>query len=326
MKQKVPGLALLPMMFLAADLLAVSLVETGREEGQDTTYVDGHRVLISGYEEASRMIMDLEKKKAYLVNSKNKSAMDLSEATWKALKEAGDRQPPPKVDARLEKVGAGPEIAGYATTHYVIYVDGGKCAEKWTSTEALEDSGFDEIWAAHGDFLSAASIDADAHPCEVAEYQVFRDDRYGMALKEIDHNCETNEVLRIERDVDVDRSLFEIPPDYQIVKMPTYSGSGQSIAGQSSSGDWEGVDCSEQNFAYPGMDGDYMDEEYADEEWDEEEWDDESYDEEYDDEQYAGEGMDEEAADEGAEDLGEEIKSTFKGLMSKFGKKDEDGG
>lgn len=332
MKRTKLVLAMLPLMVFTSDLLAVSLIETKREEGQDTIYVDGDRMLITGMGEDIRMIMDLDEKKMFMVNSKNKSAMDMSEATWKALKATGEKKPPPKVDARLEKVGAGPEIAGYDTTHYKIYVDGHLCAEKWTSLEALKDSGFDEIWDEHGDFLASASIDADAHPCELGEYQVFRDDKYGVALKETDYNCETDEVLRIEHDVDVDRSLFEIPADYKVVQFPTLPSSpnsamrqGQALEDGSWGWTWDGMDCSDDGSDYAAMYGEEMDEEYLDEEYADEEYDDEEYaDEEYEGDVPSLEEMAEDVVDEEVEDLGDEIKSKFKGLMGKFKKKDKD--
>jgi hypothetical protein len=309
----------MPLLVFSADLLAASLVETKREEGGDVMYVDGYRMMINSPDADFRMIMDLGQKKAFMINPKNKTVMDMSEATWKALKEAGEQKAPPKVDARLEKVGSGPEIAGYDTTHYKIYADGHVCAEKWTSRKALEDSGFDEIWDKYGEFLVSASIDGDSHPCELAEYQVFRDDKYGMALKEIDHNCETNEVLRIERNAQVNRSDFELPADYKVLKLPAYSGSMTQghlqEDGTWSWGQWEGMDCSEKRDEYAGMGGDFMDDEYFDEEYADEEY----ADEDYVDEEYAEEDFDEEV-----EDLGEEIKGKFKGFMNKFKKKDKD--
>lgn len=324
MKNKKLVFCLIPALVFSTNLLATSLIETKREEGQDTMYVDGYKMLITGIDEDVRMIMDLQKKKAYMVNPKNKSAMDMSEVTWKALKEAGNKKAPPKVDARLEKAGPGPEIAGYATTHYVIYVDGKKCAEKWTSEKALKDSGFGTIWGDYGDFLVSASVSAGDHPCELAEYQVFRDDKFGLALKETDHNCETSEVLRIERNANVDRSLFEIPADYKVVKLPTspYSGSvpqgNLQEDGTWSWGRWDGVDCADRDPMY-GMDEDYMDEEYADEEY---------ADEEYVEDEPAGsdfsiEDITKEVADEEVEGLEEKVKSKFKGFMKKIKKKDK---
>lgn len=88
MKTKKPILALMPALVFSADLLAAPLVETKREEGSDIMYVDGYRMLISSPGADFRMIMDLEQKKAYMINPKNKTVMDMSEATWKALKAA----------------------------------------------------------------------------------------------------------------------------------------------------------------------------------------------------------------------------------------------
>ena len=334
MIQKKLLLSLLPLLVFTSNASAVSLVETKRQEGQDVMYVDGYRMLIENPEAEFRMIMDLEQKKAFMINPKNKSAMDVSEVTWKALKEGGEKKAPPTVDARLEKVGEGPEIAGYETTHYVIYVDGKKCADKWTSMKALEDSGFGKIWGEYGDFLGKASIDADAHPCVLAEYQTFRDDKFGMALKETDHNCETNEVVRIERNADFDRSLLEIPADYKVVKMPSTPYSRSTPQGHLqedgtwSWGSWEGIDCSDMRSDWSGMDDEDMDEEYYDEAYADEDYDDEDYsDESYEDEESIDEDdpvgeMVEEVADEEVENLEDELKGKLKGFMNKWKKKD----
>jgi hypothetical protein len=314
------SVALLLGLAFAADLWAVSLVETKREEGTDTTYVHGYRMLITGFEGGGRMVMDLEKKQTLMINDRSKSVVDMSEAAWKALGDSASQELP-KVDARLENLGAGPKIAGYETVHYVIYADGKKCAEKWTSKEALEDTGLDEVWEEFGDFLEAANVDPDSHPCELAEFQTFRFNKQGFALKEIDHNCETSEVLRIERGVDFDTSAFEIPGDYKVVKFPV-SASNMNY-GSTGWGEWEGMDCSRDPWGNPAgvLGGDYMDEEYLDDEYADEEY----MDDEYADEAYLEEDYNDESdmADEEDDEAEDGLEEKLKGFMSKFRKKDK---
>jgi len=318
---------LLPI-FVAGNLWAVSLVETRSEEGSERMYIDGYRMLMKDQAGEGSMVIDIRQQKSYAINHGNKTAIDMSETLFGAMKAGGARELP-KVDAKLEKIGDGPEIAGYATTHYVLYADGQKCADLWTSREAFKDSGWDVLWAEYGDAMKALAVQADAHPCDLADMQAFQPDKHGMPLKEIDRNCETNVVQRIERDVDFDRNAFDIPADYKVIAMPVMPGSG-SMPGPSEWGPWSGQDCSGERDGYPfeGDIGQYLDQEGVDEEYADEESVVDDYAGESNEDASEGDFVEEiveETAAEEPQGLEDTVQKKFKGFMDKLKKKDKDG-
>jgi len=313
---------------MAGDLWAVSMVETQREEGSDRMYIDGHRLLVKDPAGEGSMIIDIKNLKSYAVNQKNKTAVDMSETIFAAIQDGGARQLP-KVDAKLEKIGDGPEIAGYATTHYVLYADGQKCSDLWTSREALKDAGWDVLWSEFGDSMKALAAQDDAHPCDLADMQAFQPEKHGMPLKEIDRNCETDLVLRIENNVDFDRNAFEVPADYKVISLPAMPGA-TGMSEPSDWGPWQGQDCSGERNTYPtsGDMEDYFDEEgMYEEDMDEEYMEDEysgEYDEEESDDNYVDEIVDD-TAEEEHQDLDDTVKNKFKGFMDKIKKTDNNG-
>jgi len=302
--------------FIASEVWAASMIESQQEEGIQQMYVDGSRMLIRDPSGDGFMLMDIANMKSYAVNHGNKTAIDMSETLFGAVK-AGKAVAPPKVDARLEKVGDGPEIAGYATTHYVLYANGYKCSDMWTSVKALKDSGWDELWSSHGKAMMALGMEADPHPCDAANDQAFRPNEHGMPLKEVDRNCESDLVRRIERNAEIDRAAFEVPEGYKIIKMPMMP-SATASTGPSMWTGWNGQDdCSDM--------GGYDDEEYLDEEYAEEEYLDEDYvEEEYMGDELPGDGADD-VPDEASEGLEDKVSSKLKGFMNKLKKKDKDG-
>jgi len=315
-------------IFTAGNLWAVSMVETQREEGSDRMYLDGHRLLIKDPAGEGSMVIDIQKQKSYAINQKNKTAVDMSETMFGAIKAGGAKQLP-KVNAKLEKMGDGPEIAGYATTHYVLYADGQKCSDLWTSREALKDSGWDTLWSEFGDSMKALAVQSDAHPCDLADMQAFQPEKHGMPLKEIDRNCETDLVLRIEHNVDFDRNAFEVPADYKVISLPVMPGAG-GMSEPSDWGPWQGQDCSGERDTYPD-EGDmeqYFDEEDMDEEYADEEYTEDDYAGESDEEESEGNYVDEivdETVEEEQQDLEETVKKKFKGFMDKIKKTDKNG-
>jgi len=163
----------------------------------------------------------------------------------------------------------------------------------------------------------------------LADMQAFQPDKHGMPLKTIDRNCETELVLRIERNVDFDRSAFEIPADYKVISMPAMPGAG-GMSEPSDWGPWSGQDCSGERDPYPA-EGDmeqYFDEEDMDEEYFDEEaaGDDDAAEA---DEETAEVNPDDEMVDDTAEeepqDLEETVKKKFKGFMDKIKKTDGNG-
>lgn len=85
------------------------------------------------------MLIDLRAGKMYAVDEAGRYAMDMS-SPMPARPEHGELDtgavPPPAV--RFERRGEGPMIAGYATEHYRVSVDGRHCYDEYLAPAALQ--------------------------------------------------------------------------------------------------------------------------------------------------------------------------------------------
>jgi len=275
---------------------AATLIEQTDGETRSIVYAEGAKLRTDEGGDAEGMqgygLIDLEKKTFFLVNTKEKTVLDMSSAMWKAAAAGGGVTA--QVDARLEKVGAGPEIAGYATEHYELLADGKKCQDIYLSRKAFDDSGCAKTWARAGQSMREMGVDP-SDACDVAEFRALDFEKYGWPLKtmhrESMHAGQFEEVLRIERGVEPPPGGFEVPAGYQVVSFEAMMGSmaGQMGGAQS----WEEDDGTDEDEAGS---------------------EEESYDEEYDEEEYDEEGT----VDDAVEELGDRLK----GFMDRFKKDD----
>ncbi len=289
----VGGLACIAML---DSVLAATLIEQTDGESTSILYVEGTKLRTDEAGDADGMqgygLIDLEKKTFLIVNTQEKTVLDMSSAMWKAAAAgSGDAA---QVDARLEKVGAGPEVAGYATEQYALFADGKKCQDIYLSRKAFNESGFAKTWAKAGQSMREMGLDS-SDACDVAEVRALDFEKYGWPLKTVHHESmhagQFEEVLRIERGVEPPPGGFEVPPGYQVVSFEAMMGSMASQMGGAQS--WEEDE------------GAYEDEAGSEEE---------SYDEEYDEEEYDEEGT----VDDAVEELGDRLK----GFMDRFKKDD----
>ena len=149
------------------------------------------------------------------VNPEEKTVLDMSATMQGASGSGGVRN----ADARIEKIGPGPSIAGYATEHYVLSAGGAKCEDLFTSKKAFEDSGWASLWSAFGKtFEEMSTAGEQSDPCDLAQDQA-DPAKIGWPLKTVSSDGEVTEVLRIEADVKLPAGGFEVPPGYRVVSM-----------------------------------------------------------------------------------------------------------
>jgi len=282
------GLACIAML---DSVSAATLIEQTDGESTSILYVEGAKLRTDDAGDAEGMqgygLIDLEKKTFFIVNTKEKTVLDMSSAMWKAAAAgSGDAA---QVDARLENVGAGPEIAGYATEHYSLFADGKKCQDIYLSRKAFDDSGFAKTWARAGESMRKMGLDA-SDACDVAEVEALDFEKHGWPLKTVHHESmhagQFEEVLRIEPGVAPPPGGFEVPAGYKVVSFGSMMGSFMNDMGGAASRE-------EDEDAYE----------------DEAEYEEEAYDE--------GEA-DEGTVDEAVEELGDRLK----GFMDRFKKDD----
>lgn len=194
---------------------AAALIEQRDGEATALMYIEGGKMRIETRGQPDYALMDLKSRSMFLVNPTEKRALDMS---------AGFRQKPGEhtakveVDARLEKQGAGPEIAGYATEHYVLRANGKKCQDIYASRQAFRDSGWAELWDDFGKAFKEMSTGGE-DPCDIADETVVDPAEVGWPLKTVTADGDVMETVRIENNVAPPAGGFDVPADYQVMSL-----------------------------------------------------------------------------------------------------------
>lgn len=263
---------------------AATLIEERDSESTVLMYIEKGKMRTETPGENGYALLDLRGRKMFMIDPAEKNAVDMSSMMFPretGQASAGGRTANPA----LEKIGSGPEIAGYTTEHYALKANGVMCQELFTSKKAFKDSGWAELWNDVGESMKdMAAAEEDADDCDVAEAELIDPAEIGWPLKTIQADGETTEVVRIERDVVVPPGGFEIPAGYTVISMQEMF-SGALIGGPPGPGT---VQADEQTFGIEERD---------------------------DPEEEAA------ATQEGAEDesLTDQVKGLFQGLQKGFG-------
>lgn len=238
-------LALTALVILAGSLHAATLIEQRDAESHTILYVEGTQMRAETPGQPGYMLMDFKAGTMYMVSPEEKTVIDNSNmmrAMREDKAEPAGRQP----SVRFEHKGAGPDIAGYRTEHYVEYADGVRCGDLFLSKEAMADSGFSDFMDAM-DAAGLSNSGEETNPCDWQSSEglgFIRDN--GYPLRELDADgALSNEVTRIQTNAVLPAGGFELPADYRVMTMEQMM---QGMGGM----------------AMPGMGHDDADEEYGD--------------------------------------------------------------
>jgi hypothetical protein len=208
-------LLLLACMTCPAWAGAASLIEQREGEATALMYIEGGKMRIETRGQPDYALMDLKTRSMFLVNPTEKRALDMSAGF---RHKAGESAASVEVDARLEKKGAGPEIAGYATEHYVLSANGKKCQDIYASTQAFRDSGWAELWDDFGKAFKEMSTGGQ-DPCDIADETVVDPAKVGWPLKTVTADGDVMETVRIQNDVAAPAGGFDVPAGYQVISL-----------------------------------------------------------------------------------------------------------
>lgn len=298
MSERLNWICALTCVLGTASLPAATLIEQVDGESTMIMYVEGSKFRTDTPSEDSYAIVDYEEKTFLVVNDAERKVMDMSAMTWRE-DNANKTVDTSGVDADLQRIGAGPRIAGYDTVHYVVRANGRKCQELFTSRAAFRDSGMAEFWNSESaQAMTRANLEY-GDDCELAEFVVTDPDDIGFPLRTVQADGQAMEVLRIERNVQVPGSGFEAPANYERVDFGQMMGQMMKAATVDASAG-AGDEVSGEDFG----DEEYVEEEYAEE-----------------DLENAVAEL-EQAVEEAAED--EDLGEKVKGLFKRFKKKDQE--
>ncbi|HFD92275.1 MAG TPA: hypothetical protein ENJ22_03205 [Gammaproteobacteria bacterium] len=217
-------LILLSLLFTAAASGAtrITSVDASGESrtvliGKDFARID--RAIPGGY-----MLVDLNEKKAYAVDTEKGFIMDLDtpfvERSAHGRTDLSSETP----DIRLTQQGAGPVINRYATRHYRVYVEDRFCFDEYLAPAPLDKPGvrrFLEIMAGlstSSDEVELTMLFEGVDPCEIAADSV--DDQYathGIPMRTVRDGRKVHEITRIESGVELPADFFVLPAGYPVL-------------------------------------------------------------------------------------------------------------
>lgn len=172
------------------------------------------------------MLVNMQEKKMYMVDSEHKRILVVDMAATAPTNPPPQAPTPPvTVEARLDKKGDGPEIAGYATVHYQTLANNMVCSNEYLSADALKIESIktfllamEDLASARKKMLRAMATPQQQDPCAQAydklqsEYKAI-----GVPLKTTDKEGKViNEIASIQVDVTVAADLFVLPKEYKL--------------------------------------------------------------------------------------------------------------
>ena len=211
--------AVLLALILPLPAVAATLVETKSDGGlTHRMWIEGARLRAEQTGEPGYVLIDAKQRSMVLVNTQEKEVVEMSGF----LREGGGK--PPSVSVKLNAKGAGPKVAGYATTHYEVLANGKKCSDEFLSKDALKavDSSVLEAFdtfSGMGDMGPMMEQMIKQNPCLAAEAQLGAEYRkLGYPLKVIDADGRTtDEVTAIVEKAPLPAGGFDIPKGYRTV-------------------------------------------------------------------------------------------------------------
>lgn len=213
------GLAVLVALAAAGPVLAATLIEERDSESVSQMWVEGGRMRAQARGEPGYALMDLRKRTMFMVNTQRKQAVDMS-ATVFRQRGAAAAGMASGVTGTLKRIGDGPTIAGYATEHYLVEVDGETCHELYVSKQAFQDSGWADLWAQTGKtFKEMSAEEEDADPCDVADVPAADPAKIGWPLKTVYPDGESTVIIRIQKNAPLPPGGFEVPAGYKVISM-----------------------------------------------------------------------------------------------------------
>jgi len=215
------GLAAFAAFSFGTTVLAATLIEERDSESVNQMWVEGGRMRAQTRGEPGYALMDLRKRTMFMVNTERKRAVDMSTTVFgkRGASAAGASS---GAAGTLRRIGDGPTIAGYATEHYVVEVDGETCEELYVSRQAFHDSGWAEMWAETGKAfreMAAEEEEDDADACDLADVQAADPAKIGWPLKTVYPDGESTTITRIQKNAPLPPGGFEVPAGYQVISM-----------------------------------------------------------------------------------------------------------
>lgn len=219
--------------YFIAGILSISLFPTWSAtiiERRDTkgnlqkVTLEGQQAYIEN-DNRHNMLINLQDKKAYAINSKDKQIMEMKiVGTPRAL--PPNMPPPPKgptIEAQLLKKGEGPQIAGYPTLTYQVTANGKVCSENYFSLEAGKITYLKEFMEAMYTLSSSRTPKGIPLPPCLRAHNELENESMALGIpmrsliKEGTREKVWHEIVSIKTNVSVAKDFFNLPQDFKII-------------------------------------------------------------------------------------------------------------
>jgi hypothetical protein len=194
-----------------------TVIESRDGQGENQKiWIEGSKMRVESGSELSYMLLDADQKTMYVVDTKEKTVMDMS-----SILQGKSAPGKVKPSVTMQSRGKGPVIAGYATQHYQFLVNGTKCTDEYLSVQAMQDVESAEIFATMeqlGEMGMEVGAMANMDPCEtvgLALQDIYG--QYGFPLRIVDrYGSLDTEVLKIDTHATLPSGGFELPAGYPV--------------------------------------------------------------------------------------------------------------
>lgn len=210
------------ILILSSALWADVLVTNIDEEGTSSTFKISNEwaKIVTQTEPDQYMMVNMKKNNFYMIDRENKMVIDMGDmsAMTAMMPKSNNDQNIPKYE--IKKVGSGPKVAGYNTTHYQLKIKNNVCSEHFVSKELMKKSEIEAFSESMKKQANAASgMMFSASPCEIAEEdfdkKVFE---YGVPLLSKNANGNvTFEITKIDTKASFPKNEFQFPKEFKVV-------------------------------------------------------------------------------------------------------------
>ncbi|MBT5229300.1 MAG: hypothetical protein HOM11_03375 [Methylococcales bacterium] len=210
--------SLLLTFSIASECLAATKIVTTNERKQQLDVVIEKGMARFNGGGNQYQLINLTTKKIYNVNLGQGVILDAS------IPPGGHKTEAKIPEIEFKKLGKGPEIAGFTTIQYQVYANRVLCETLFLSKQASSKiPAMKKFITVMGDIAKSGrgSMTKGASACRIAKTEIFDHfAKHGTLMKSVSSRGKVSfEVVKVEKDVLVDKDYFELPKSLKVTTM-----------------------------------------------------------------------------------------------------------
>jgi len=164
------------------------------------------------------MLVDLKKNTFYNIEPNEERIVDMS--SFYSIPIAQIAGAEDRIAVHFKKVGKGPKIAGYNTTHYKMMINKFVCADEYLSRQAYAVADMKTLFKVYVHMSgreAAMGVSGDGDPCERVEFEMTETQykKLGIPMRTVSRDGHTDhEIMAIKIDTKIAKKVFKLPESY----------------------------------------------------------------------------------------------------------------